>query len=75
MKGVGYLGGIPKVGYTPSRKGPCGQTDTCENITFPQLRWRAVKTKLCNKDIIVVKCERTLRARSRIALLEFSLNG
>ena len=20
----------------------CGQTDTCENITFPQLRWRAV---------------------------------
>ena len=21
---------------------PCGQTNTCENITFPQLRWRAV---------------------------------
>ena len=19
---------------------PCGQTNTCENITFPQLRWR-----------------------------------
>ena len=24
---------------------PCGQTDSCENITFPQLRLREVKTE------------------------------
>ena len=32
----GHMGPLP----------PCRQTDTTENITFPQLRWRAVMT-LC----------------------------
>ena len=32
-------GGLPR-GWTPP---PCGQTDTCENITFPQLLLRMVK--------------------------------
>ena len=27
------------------RPHPRGQTDACENITFPQLRWRAVKKR------------------------------
>ena len=36
----GCLGGAPRAD-TPA---PCGYTDTCENITFPQLLLRAVNT-------------------------------
>ena len=32
---------------------PCGQTDTCENITFPQLLlWTLIKTKLAAKGLM-----------------------
>ena len=31
-------GGLPRGVHLP----PCGQTDTCENITFPQLLLRTV---------------------------------
>ena len=39
---------------------PCGQTDTCENITFPQLLWRTVKINLdgwyfCNRYYVSKK--------------------
>ena len=33
---------IMGIGHTPPPF-PCGQTDTTENITFPLLRWRALK--------------------------------
>ena len=43
LAGKGCLPGgrcLPGRGCTPP---PCGQTDTCENITFPQLLLRTVK--------------------------------
>ena len=58
----GWAGWVPTLGHThpplegtwlqtypsPGKRYPpsYGQTDTCENITFPQLRLRAVKTTL-----------------------------
>ena len=42
---------LPAGGCTPLP--PCGQTDTCENITFPQLLLRTVKIyQTCFKIII-----------------------
>ena len=42
-RGVGYPGGVPYLSHD-SCDGPTYPplTDTCEKITFPQLRWRAV---------------------------------
>ena len=36
--------GIVESHRTPAR---CGQTDTTENITFPQFHWRAVISDIC----------------------------
>ena len=33
----------PRRDLGPGIHTPCGQTHACENITFPQLRWRVVK--------------------------------
>ena len=38
-------GMIPGKGMVRRHYTPSGQTDTCENITFPQFRLRAVKIK------------------------------
>ena len=32
---------------------PCGQNHACENITFPQLHWRAVSSNYCNKSKVM----------------------
>ena len=39
-----------------------GQTNTCENMAFPQLRWRAVKMLLQSLTKVLLKCKTWIRA-------------
>ena len=43
-KGVCVWGGSVPGGGGKALPLPCEQTNTCKNITFPQLRWQAVIT-------------------------------
>ena len=51
--GLCAQGGLP-VGCIPACNGadtPCGQTDTCKNITFPQLLLRTVMIYITNLNL------------------------
>ena len=46
---------LPGRDLGPEIPTPCGQTHTCENITFQQLRWRTV-TSLADSNDLLWKC-------------------